>query len=112
MKQIRCKQHTPHGLSEIHLRVINSIVYMKFQRWSSQADHMVKTMEDAGAIIEKGEKDWVKIDLFGDNQVGKLGDVVIDLKNDNVDEIELALIEFFKKKYKDAKYTVEDLSPR
>lgn len=110
MRQIRCKQHTAHGLSEIYVRFINSLIFIKFQKWGPEAEQMVQTLENAGAKIEKGESNWIKVNIFGENNFAKIGDVVIDIKEDQVDKIEGRLCEFFTKKYKDAKYTVEDLS--
>jgi aspartyl-tRNA synthetase len=65
--------------------------------------------EKKGASIIKGNGGWIRIDIIKSNELVKLGDAYIEQEKMTDEEIETILYNFFFKKYKEAKFLVQEV---
>ncbi len=57
----------------------------------------------------KGNGGWMRIDIIKDNKFVKMGDIEIDTEEMSQEEVEQNLYNFFFKKYREAKFLVQEL---
>jgi len=72
-------------------------------------DKLIADFEKRGASILKGNGGWMRIDIIKDNEVVKLGDVEFEQAEKSDKEIEDILYTFFSKKYREAKFLVQEI---
>ena len=72
-------------------------------------DKLIADFEKRGASILKGNGGWMRIDIIKDIEYVKLGDKSIIQSEMTEQEIEDTLFEFFFKKYKEAKFLVQEV---
>lgn len=107
MKEIKFKQMTNAGELNGVLRILGKILYFKFNN-STYATQMIETMKQKGAIIEFSKKlDWIRVDIFKDNDFIKLGEKEIDLKESTDEEIESFIADFYMEQYQKMKFKAE-----
>jgi len=111
MKQFKATQNTPqYGPQSLILRFIDKLIFMKGNQESAKyVDKLISDFEKKGASVLKGNGGWIRIDIIKDNKFVKLGDIEIDLEEMSQDEIEQNLYKFFSKKYKEAKFLVQEI---
>lgn len=93
------------------LRVLGSMVFLKMTN-SPHTRQIVQTMQNKGARIIKGTRDWVKIDMFSSHvEVGqtyfKLNEKEFDIKETPVDEIEKIIADFYVYNFNKAQFYCE-----
>lgn len=102
------QQNAQMGVLSGVLRVVGSMVYLKMME-NSQSRQIVQQMEDRGAIITKGDNNWVKIDMFKTHvDLGqttfKLSGEKFDIIDTPVNEVEKKIAKFFVQNFEKAKY--------
>lgn len=108
MRAIKCSQNTPqYGIINIHMRFKDRLIFLKCNH-SPTRNNMIKQLESKGAIITEGQG-WLMINIFGTKEWVKLGDVEFDVSKTSPEAVELFLQQFFKKKYTEAKFIVQEL---
>jgi hypothetical protein len=105
MKQIRFIQNTSNGMVDGLLRVIGKNIFIKIKN-KVYLEKMLNELIKKGAKTQTA-KDWVKIDIFGENKLVKLGISEIDLENESEQEIESKLATFYMEQYKKGGFLVE-----
>jgi len=91
-------------------RIIGKILYMKGAQDSTKyVDKLIQDFEKKGASINKGNGGWIRIDIIKSNELVKLGDAYIEQEKMTDEEIETILYNFFFKKYKEAKFLVQEV---
>lgn len=111
MRQFRATQHTTqYGAMSLHLRFIGKHIFMKgVQNSSHYVDKVIKDMRSKGAVVQKGNGGWMRIDIIKDNELVKLGDIEFNPKEQGPEAIEDILYNFFSKKYAEAKFAVQEV---
>lgn len=111
MRQLKATQNTPqYGLQSLYLRIIGKLLFMKgAQNSSKYVDKLIADFRKRGAVINKGNGGWIGIDIIKDAEVVKLGDVEFNPKEIKDEEIETILYDFFAKKYREAKFLVQEV---
>ena len=102
------QQNAQMGVLSGVLRVVGSMVYLKMME-NSQSRQIVQQMEDRGAIVTKGDNNWVKIDMFKSHmEVGqttfKLSGEEFDIIDTPINEVEKKIAKFFVQNFEKAKY--------
>ena len=98
MKQIRFIQSSPMGKVDGLMRVVGKDIFLKIKN-TQHLDAILKQLEKKGAKIGKG-RNWVRIDIFGDNKLVKLGEYEIDLEKDSEKSVEEKISKFYFEQYK------------
>ena len=95
MKQINYSQKNPqYGQINGILRIGGKFLYFKSN--SNQYEQQIMDqMKQKGAQIEKSDKNWVRVDMFGDRTLVKLGDKEFDVNETPDEEIEIILYNFY-----------------
>ena len=106
MRQLIFKKQSPQGLVDGILRVHEKFIFFKYNN-SQQYEQVLNEFKKKGLNIEKG-KGWIKLDLLGNNEFVKLGEYEIDQKLDTLEQIEEKLFKFYKNKYKELGFYIED----
>ena len=111
MKQLKATQNTPqYGLQSLHLRIMGKLLFMKgAQNSTKYVDKLIADFEKRGASITKGNGGWVRIDIIKSHENVKLGDAYIEQNEMNDEEIENILFDFYKRKYAEAKFLVQEV---
>jgi len=85
------------GEVKVVLRIIRHILYFKYTS-SKEMEQMIRQFALKGVKFRKSNN-WLEVDLFRDNTIGKFGDYEIDLEEDDADKIERKLAEFYTVQY-------------
>jgi len=111
MRQLKATQNTPqYGPQSLYLRVMGKILFIKGRRESTAyVDKLITDFEKKGATIIKGNGGWVRIDMIKDHKSAKLGDAYIIQGEQTDKEMEDILFDFFFKKYREAKFLVQEV---
>ena len=111
MKQFRATQHTPqYGPMALHLRFIGKHIFMKGVQNSTQyVDKVIKDMRNKGAIVQKGNGGWMRIDIIKDHDIVKLGAVEFNPKIVGEDMSEKILFSFYTEKFAKAGFAVQEV---
>jgi hypothetical protein len=102
MKELRFKQNSPQGEIKILIRIIGKIIYIKTNN-NQYSDNMLRQLSSKGAIIIRS-RNWLKIDLFGNIEIAKLGTYEINLKEESDKSIEKKIADFYTEKYISANF--------
>lgn len=73
-------------------------------------DKLIADFEKRGASILKGNGGWIRVDIIKDTEFVKLGDVEFKQKETTPEQIENILFDFFSKKYREAKFFVQEVT--
>jgi len=106
MKQIKAVKNTPNGLVKIIIRFVNKHIFIRKKRNNPYIQKVIEQMKNKGALVQEG-KNWIKIDIFKDNELVKIGDNEINLKEMPSEEIEEILSNFYIEQYKKGGFLVE-----
>ena len=111
MKQLKATQNTPqYGPQSLFLRIIGKLLFMKGAQDSTKyVDKLIQDFEKRGASINKGNGGWIRIDIIKSHELVKLGDAYIEQEKMTDEEMETILYNFFFKKYKEAKFLVQEV---
>lgn len=111
MKQFRATQNTPqYGPQSLYMRFIGKYIFMKgVQNSTEYVNRLIDDFEKKGAKILRGKGGWLRIDIIRNNDFIKLGDIEFDPTESTNEEIEQHLFDFFFKKYKEAKFMVQEI---
>jgi len=105
MKQIRCIKSTPLGICTIIFRFVGKYIFIKKRKNSQEVNQMISQLKQKGAdIIESGN--WIRVDLFKNNELVKLGNIEINMKETSPEEIEELLTNFYINLYKKGGFRV------
>lgn len=74
-------------------RIIGKDIYLKANNMM-YAEQMIVQIQQKGGRVERG-KGWLKIDIFGNNKLVKLGQVTIDLEIATNEFVEDVLSSFY-----------------
>lgn len=108
MKELTYSQLNPqYGKVKGHMRIVGKLIFFKFNN-SGYSQQIIQQLKSRGASIEEG-RGWIKVDMFGDNELIKLDGKEINLKITSSEELEVILCEFYKAQYTNAKFKVEEL---
>jgi len=108
MKEITFTQNSQLGMIKGVLRIIGKILFFKFNN-NQYAERIIEQMKQRGAIIDFGKnKEWIRVDIFRDLELIKLGDKELDLKESSEEEIERFIADFYIEQYKKANFIVEE----
>lgn len=106
MKEIRFNKQAPAGEIKGILRIIGKIIYIKVNNWQ-YASQLIANLEAKGAKIDKSSRfGWIKIDMFKDNTLVKLGEEEFDVTEKLDEEIEQILADFYVQQYVKAGFNV------
>lgn len=110
MRQFKATQITPqYGPMSLYVRFIGKLIFMKGQNSTKDyVNKIVEQMKDKGAIITYGNGGWIRIDIVRDLETVKLGDYEITQDMDDGLK-EDTFFEFYKKKYSEAKFVVQEI---
>lgn len=110
MRQFKATQITPqYGPLSLYVRFIGKFIFMKGQNSTKDyVNKIIKQMRDKGAVISYGNGGWIRIDIIRDLEIIKLGDYEIT-QDMNYEQIEDTFFEFYKKKYMEAKFVVQEI---
>lgn len=97
MKQLTFTKPSQIGEVKVVMRIIRHLLYFKYSH-SQHAEAAIKSFEVKGVKFRKGNG-WLEVNIFGDNNVVKLGDYEIDLEEDKQEDIENKLAEFYTLQY-------------
>lgn len=106
MKTLIFKKQTPQGLVDGTLRVIGKYIFFKYND-TKQSKAVLEDFRKKGLDVELG-KGWVKVNLFKNNDVVKLGTYEIDLEEDKKEEVENKLFNFYKQEYTKLGFYLEE----
>jgi len=111
MKQLKATQNTPsHGPQSLYIRFVGKLLFMKGVDSSSDyVDKLIADFERRGATILKGNGGWIRIDIIKSHKEVKLGDDFIEQDEMTDEQIETILFNFFAKKYREAKFLVQEV---
>jgi len=111
MRQFKATQNTPqYGPQSLYMRLIGKYIFMKgAQNSTKYVDKLIQDFEKKGATIIKGNGGWIRVDIIKDNDLVKLGDVEFNPKETSKEETEGILYDFFSKKYREAKFLVQEV---
>ena len=87
------------------LRIIGKHLFFKFND-STQAMQVISQLKARGAIIENS-KDWIKVDMFVDKDLVKLGSQEFKISETSEQDIEKLLFDFYYNQFTKAKFKVE-----
>jgi len=102
------KFESTYGMIKGVLRIKGREVYLRQKDKNPQVEYMIQQLRGNGAEILKGEK-WIKIDMFKQTTLCKLGEKEFDVDDCSEEEIEQTLFDFFKSKYEQAKFKVDEI---
>jgi len=92
------------------MRLVGKLIFMKGAQDSTKyVDKLISDFEKKGASILKGNGGWMRIDIIKDTDFVKLGDVEFAPKEKTPEEIENILFDFFFRKYREAKFLVQEV---
>lgn len=106
MKELTAKQITPQGKVSILLRIIGRNLFLRKKKNDPRQAIMIEQFREKGSKIIEAD-DWIKIDMFANNNLVKLGEQEFDVNQKSHDEMEEILADFFKSKYKQANFKVK-----
>ena len=108
MIELICRNNNPQlGMVQVVLRFIGLNIFIK-SNINAQAQTLVNQFKQRGAEVEwNKDYTWCRINMFTINSVIKLGEYECDSEEDTPEEIEKKLASFYKGKYKEAKFEVE-----
>jgi len=111
MRQFKATQNTAqYGPQSLYMRLVGKFIFMKgAQESSAYVNKLIKDFESKGAIIVRGNGGWMKVDIIKSNEIVKLGDVAFAQAEKTPEEIENILYDFFTKKYRQAKFLVQEV---
>jgi len=111
MRQLKATQNTPqYGPQSLYMRIIGKLIFMKGAQDSTKyVDKLIADFEKRGATILKGNGGWIRIDIIKSHELVKLGEDEIEQAEMTPEEIENILYKFFTKKYKEAKFLVQEV---
>jgi len=111
MKQFKATQNTPqYGPQSLHVRFIGKLIFIKgLQNSTDYVNKLIADFERRGASIIKGNGGWIRIDIIKNNSTVKLGDIEIDMEEDDEKIIEQKMYDFFSKKYAEAKFIIQEI---
>ena len=111
MKQLKATQNSPqYGPLSLYLRIVGKILFLKGVHSSTPyVDKLIADFKKRGATIVKGNGGWVMVDIIKSNKEVKLGDYYITQDEMTPEQIEIVLFKFFFKKYREAKFLVQEV---
>lgn len=111
MKQLKATQNTPqYGPQSIYLRIMGKLLFFKGVQGSTDyVDKLIADFEKRGATIIKGNGGWIRVDIIKSHKEVKLGDDFIEQEEMTDEQIEAILYKFFAKKYREAKFLVQEV---
>jgi len=111
MRQLKATQNTAqYGPQSLYMRIVGKLIFMKGAQDSTKyVDKLIADFEKRGATILKGNGGWMRIDIIKDTEAVKLGDVEFNPKEISPEETENILYDFFFRKYKEAKFLVQEV---
>lgn len=106
MKELKFDKNTPQGMVKGVLRLIGKIMYFKFNQ-NQYSEQIINQLKQKGALIEYSkDKSWIRVDIFKDAELIKLGDNNLDLKESTEEQIEEFIYNFYFNEYKKAGFFV------
>ena len=94
----------------LHLRFIGKHIFMKgVQNSSHYVDNVIADMRNKGAIVQKGNGGWMRIDIIQDHEVVKLGEQEFNPKEVSEETVEEILYNFYAEKFTQAKFAVQEV---
>jgi len=111
MRQFKATQNTPqYGPQSLYVRLVGKFIFMKgVQNSTAYVDKLIENFEKRGAAVVKGNGGWMRIDIIRENKEAKLGDDFIEPDNMTDEQMEDILFNFFTKKYREAKFLVQEV---
>lgn len=108
MKEIKyIQKNVEKGNFEGVLRIIGSIIYLKFSsQQDPRAQQILANLAAKGAEI-KTVKEWVKINMFKDQDLVKIEGEEFDVTKLSDIVMEEILYTFFSKKFKEANFEIK-----
>ena len=107
MKTIKFMQSTQMGMIDGLIRFVGKDIYIKVKN-HQYLTSMLNQLRSKGAIVTESNS-WIKIDIFKDNQVVKLGEYEIDTEEESNEEIENKLCKFYTEQYKKGGFVVQEV---
>lgn len=80
-------------------------IYIKVSNLA-MAQKLIQQVIEKGGKVEQG-RSWMKVNIFGDNKLIKLGATIIDLELTSEQDVEERLFDFFQGFLKQAGFKVE-----
>jgi len=109
MRELTFAQNTQMGMIKGVLRIARQILYFKINN-NKYVDQVIEQMKKKGAIITKSlNKDWIKIDIFKEKDLVKLGDKELNFEESTDEEIEEFIGDFYKNQYERQGFLVEEI---
>ena len=107
MKELIFRQIAQNKEIKGVLRVIGKIIYYKYND-SEYAKKVIDQLKQKGAKIEFSKNnDWIRVDIFSDLEIIKLGDKEINLTESSNEQIEEFIFNFYLNQYKKLGFMVE-----
>jgi hypothetical protein len=106
MIQIRATKSLPNGIADVFFRFIGKYIFIKKKSNNPYSVNLINEFKKKNLKIWES-REWLKLDLFGDNTLVKLGNIEIDLEKESVEDIEIKLSNFYIEKYKQGGFIVE-----
>jgi len=106
MKQIRATKNTPQGIAVVLMRFIGKDIFIKKKKGSPEAINLINQYRQKGIKVWES-REWIRIDLLGDETLIKLGQNEIDFKDMTEEEKEKTLADFYIDIYKKGGFIVE-----
>lgn len=97
MRELKFIKETQLGKIIVNLRIIKNLLYFKYNE-TQYAKQVISQFKAKGVKIREG-KNWIEVDLFGDNKEAKIGEYLIDLETDSQEKIEKNLEDFYLTQY-------------
>jgi len=100
--------HPQHGNLVINLRFSGKYLFMKFSKNNPQENQMIQQLEKKGAeIVERAG--WLRINMFKNQDLVKIGNIEFDVTKITREETENILFDFYKDRYTQAHFQVEEI---
>ena len=87
------------------LRIIGKLLFFKFNT-SEQSMQVISQLKSKGALIETS-KDWIKVNMFYNQDIVKLGGLEFNISEKSEEEVEKILFDFYYNQFIKAKFKVD-----
>jgi hypothetical protein len=105
MIQINAIKNVPNGIARITMRFIGKNIFIRKKENSPESINMINKFKQSNVRLWES-REWIKIDMLGDNEAIKIGDDFLD-KDMSEEEMEKNLSNFYIQKYKQGGFIVE-----
>jgi len=102
---IYTQSHPTLGNLKGVLRIIGKLLFFKFNN-AQQSMQVISQLQSKGALIETS-KEWLKVDMFPNQDLVKLGGNEFNIKETSDEEAEKILFDFYYNQFTKAKFKVE-----